>query len=187
MAFHAQHRGGLSRRARRLGPVALHAPCSDPGATPTAWFSFSNSSSFSQTQFYPKFVPRKIGPGALQALGHTVQLIAPQYVKPFAKRNKNDAAVILNVSQSCGQHGDVLRGFSDAGSQGDCPRKRHAVHLSACFDCSSHRPLSSVELTSADNLARRVPIKKHAVLNWIGVASRCLTPRFISRSARDLD
>lgn len=28
----------------------------------------------------------------LQALGHTVQLIAPQYVKPFVKRNKNDAA-----------------------------------------------------------------------------------------------
>lgn len=28
----------------------------------------------------------------LQALGHTVQLIAPQFVKPFVKRNKNDAA-----------------------------------------------------------------------------------------------
>jgi len=28
----------------------------------------------------------------LQGLGHTVQLIAPQYVKPFVKRNKNDAA-----------------------------------------------------------------------------------------------
>ena len=28
----------------------------------------------------------------LEALGHTVQLIAPQYVKPFVKRNKNDAA-----------------------------------------------------------------------------------------------
>lgn len=28
----------------------------------------------------------------LQTLGHTVQLIAPQYVKPFVKRNKNDAA-----------------------------------------------------------------------------------------------
>lgn len=28
----------------------------------------------------------------LQALGHTVQLIAPQYVKPFVRRNKNDAA-----------------------------------------------------------------------------------------------
>jgi transposase len=28
----------------------------------------------------------------LRALGHTVQLIAPQYVKPFVKRNKSDAA-----------------------------------------------------------------------------------------------
>ena len=28
----------------------------------------------------------------LQALGHTVQLIPPQYVKPFVKLNKNDAA-----------------------------------------------------------------------------------------------
>lgn len=28
----------------------------------------------------------------LQVLGHTVQLIPPQYVKPFVKRNKNDAA-----------------------------------------------------------------------------------------------
>lgn len=28
----------------------------------------------------------------LQALGHEVRLIAPQYVKPYVKRNKNDAA-----------------------------------------------------------------------------------------------
>ena len=28
----------------------------------------------------------------LQALGHTVKLIAPQYVKPYVKSNKNDAA-----------------------------------------------------------------------------------------------
>jgi len=28
----------------------------------------------------------------LQVLGHTVELIPPQYVKPFVKRNKNDAA-----------------------------------------------------------------------------------------------
>ena len=29
---------------------------------------------------------------ALQALGHTVRLIPPQYVKPFVKTNKNDAS-----------------------------------------------------------------------------------------------
>lgn len=28
----------------------------------------------------------------LQALGHDVRLIAPQYVKPYVKRNKNDVA-----------------------------------------------------------------------------------------------
>lgn len=52
--------------------------------------------------FFANLTPCKIGMEAcgsahywarkLQALGHTVQLIAPQYVKPFVKRNKNDAA-----------------------------------------------------------------------------------------------
>ena len=31
---------------------------------------------------------------ALQALGHTVRLMPPAYVKPYLKRQKNDAAVI---------------------------------------------------------------------------------------------
>ncbi len=53
-------------------------------------------------EFFVNLVPCKIGMEAcgsahywarkLQSLGHTVQLIAPQYVKPFVKRNKNDAA-----------------------------------------------------------------------------------------------
>ncbi len=52
--------------------------------------------------FFANLTPCKIGMEAcgsahywarkLQALGHRVQLIAPQYVKPFVKRNKNDAA-----------------------------------------------------------------------------------------------
>src|SRR3990170_2936975 len=52
--------------------------------------------------FFVNLTPCRIGMEAcgsahywarkLQALGHTVQLIAPQYVKPFVKRNKNDAA-----------------------------------------------------------------------------------------------
>lgn len=52
--------------------------------------------------FFANLTPCKIGMEAcgsahywarkLQALGHTVQLVAPQYVKPFVKRNKNDAA-----------------------------------------------------------------------------------------------
>lgn len=52
--------------------------------------------------FFANLTPCKIGMEAcgsahywarkLQALGHAVQLIAPQYVKPFVKRNKSDAA-----------------------------------------------------------------------------------------------
>jgi hypothetical protein len=30
---------------------------------------------------------------ALQALGHTVRLMPPSYVKPYLKRSKNDSAV----------------------------------------------------------------------------------------------
>lgn len=52
--------------------------------------------------FFANMTPCRIGMEAcgsahywarkLQALGHTVQLIPPQYVKPFVKRNKSDAA-----------------------------------------------------------------------------------------------
>ena len=52
--------------------------------------------------FFVKLAPCMIGLEAcgsahhwarkLEALGHTVRLIPPQYVKPFVKRNKNDAA-----------------------------------------------------------------------------------------------
>lgn len=52
--------------------------------------------------FFANLTPSTIGMEAcgsahywarkLQALGHSVTLIAPQYVKPFVKRNKNDAA-----------------------------------------------------------------------------------------------
>ena len=51
--------------------------------------------------FFANLTPCRVGMEAcgsahywarkLQALGHTVQLIPPQYVKPFVKRNKNDA------------------------------------------------------------------------------------------------
>lgn len=52
--------------------------------------------------FFANLTPCRVGMEAcgsahywarkLQALGHTVKLIPPQYVKPFVKRNKNDAA-----------------------------------------------------------------------------------------------
>jgi transposase len=53
-------------------------------------------------EFFGKLEPTKIGLEAcgaahywareLQALGHEVVLLPPQYVKPYVKRNKNDAA-----------------------------------------------------------------------------------------------
>ena len=35
---------------------------------------------------------RIIGLGKLNELGHTVKLMAPQFVKPYVKTNKNDVA-----------------------------------------------------------------------------------------------
>ena len=35
----------------------------------------------------------------LQALGHTVRLMAPQFVKPYVKSNKNDAADAEAISR----------------------------------------------------------------------------------------
>ncbi len=35
----------------------------------------------------------------LQKLGHEVRLIAPAYVKPFVKRQKNDAEAICEAAQ----------------------------------------------------------------------------------------
>lgn len=63
--------------------------------------------------FFANLTPCKIGMEAcgsahywarkLQALGHRVQLIAPQYVKPFVKRNKNDAADAEAICEAVGR------------------------------------------------------------------------------------
>lgn len=39
----------------------------------------------------------------LQALGHTVRLIAPQFVKPYVKSNKNDAADAEAICEAAGR------------------------------------------------------------------------------------
>jgi transposase len=39
----------------------------------------------------------------LQALGHTVKLMAPQYVKPYVKSNKNDAADAEAICEAVGR------------------------------------------------------------------------------------
>ncbi len=41
----------------------------------------------------------------LQALGHEVVLLPPQYVKPFVKRGKNDAADAAAICEAMNQHG----------------------------------------------------------------------------------
>jgi transposase len=43
----------------------------------------------------------------LQALGHEVRLIPPQYVRPFVKTNKNDAADAEAICEA------VTRALSD--------------------------------------------------------------------------
>ncbi|WP_035624899.1 IS110 family transposase, partial [Hydrogenophaga intermedia] len=38
----------------------------------------------------------------LQAMGHTVRLMAPQFVKPYVKTNKNDAADAEAICEAVG-------------------------------------------------------------------------------------
>jgi transposase len=40
---------------------------------------------------------------ALQALGHTVRLMPPVYVKPYVKRQKNDAADAEAICEAVGR------------------------------------------------------------------------------------
>ena len=39
----------------------------------------------------------------LQALGHMVKLMAPQFVKPYVKSNKNDAADAEAICEAVGR------------------------------------------------------------------------------------
>lgn len=36
----------------------------------------------------------------LQAMGHTVRLMAPQFVKPYVKTNKNDTADVESICEA---------------------------------------------------------------------------------------
>jgi transposase len=65
------------------------------------------------TRFFTQLPPCLIGMEAcggahfwarkLSALGHTVRLIAPQFVKPFVKTNKNDAADAEAICEAVGR------------------------------------------------------------------------------------
>jgi transposase len=43
-----------------------------------------------------------LGARALQALGHTVRLMPPAYVKPYVKRQKNDMADAEAICEALG-------------------------------------------------------------------------------------
>src|SRR6266566_761919 len=74
----------------------------------------------------------------LQALGHTVRLMPPAYVKPYVKRQKNDTAdaeaiceaaktFFIPTWQPCGRERDELRGSSlpkNSNARGNRARER---------------------------------------------------------------
>ena len=57
--------------------------------------------------------------------GHEVRLIAPRYVKPFVKRQKNDAADPLDLTP--GASPGLVAGANVGAEAADVRRCRHAV------------------------------------------------------------
>src|SRR5208337_1724790 len=60
----------------------------------------------------------------LSALGHTVRLIPPQYVKPFVKRAKNDRNDAEVICEAAGRPGMRFVQHSRAHGSGVLPRNR---------------------------------------------------------------
>lgn len=56
----------------------------------------------------------------LQALGHTVPLMAPQFVKPYVKSNKNDAAVAEATRSSASDDGVGRYSLTDTAAMRPC-------------------------------------------------------------------
>src|SRR5664280_2891123 len=74
----------------------------------------------------------------LQALGHTVRLIPPAYVKPYVKRQKNDAAdaeaiceAVTRVGSHQGQHAVCTNQAPRAAELPGAPPRPPSVHPSA--------------------------------------------------------
>jgi hypothetical protein len=72
-------------------PVALRAPSGKPGATPSTFHSFSISNPFLLTQFYPKFVSRIIGGGAMAS---SVALVSRRRVMRSSIEPRNSAIAL---------------------------------------------------------------------------------------------
>lgn len=63
----------------------------------------------------------------LGKLGHTVKLMAPQFVKPYVKSNKNDARDAEAICEAVARPGNALRAGEDrrtTGHPGDPPHPR---------------------------------------------------------------
>lgn len=70
----------------------------------------------------------------LQTMGHTVRLMAPQFVKPYVKTNKNDAADAEAILRGSGPAEHALRADQEcratvgAGSAPSSPGFREGAH-----------------------------------------------------------
>lgn len=90
--------------------------------------------------FFAKLPPCLIGMEAcgsahhwarkLQTMGHTVRLMPPQFVKPYVKTNKNDAADALAICEAVGR--PTMRFV---------PIKN--IQQQRCWRCTAHARLSS--------------------------------------------
>ena len=105
----------------------------------------------------------------LQALGHTVRLIPPAYVKPYVKRQKNDAADAEAICEA------VQRP-----SMRFVPTK--TPEQQSCLMLHRTRHLFIRQQTAIINTSARIWPSSALLLRWDATASRnCSTPLPISR------
>ena len=71
----------------------------------------------------------------LQAKGYSVKLIAPQFVKPYVKSNKNDANDAEAILGSDGPAPHALRGGEDGGATGHPGGTPDSCGLARTADC----------------------------------------------------
>ena len=80
---------------------------------------------------------------AISGLGHEVRLIPPIYVKPFVRRQKNDAADAEAIAEAASTANDALRGGEDgraASAIDDLPDARSAGAAANPADQRTARP-----------------------------------------------
>ena len=125
--------------------------------------------------FFSKLTPAVVGMEAcatshywarkLGALGHTVRLIPPAYVKPFVKRQKNDAADAEAICEAVSRPSMRFVPLKTAEQQGvlvlhrtrDCQSARNigsdAILMTAVSVCSDQSRLQKIDLCASIHLA----------------------------------